>query len=169
MCLDADPDAIREWKIASSRRDAQLAGKPFDEAAIIRAFNEQIMPFVEIYERPLLARADLVLKKSATHAIQKFDRSLVEKLRAYGEREIATRAAAGDKSGRLPLAAVEAAVSSLGLRSASRWIWELLARRGVKLRKFARRGVKTPREALSCAHVSRQCVCVSLSADQPIK
>ena len=58
VCLDADEEAIKEWKVQSSRRDAVVAGKPFDEAAVRRAFDELIMPFVTIYEKPLLARAD---------------------------------------------------------------------------------------------------------------
>ena len=105
-----------------------LAGKPFDEGAVRRAFDEMIMPFVTVYERPLLARADLVLKKSATHAIQRFDRSLVQKLEAIAERHLAQ---AADGSSKLPLSLVEQALSTLQLRSASRWVWELLARRGV--------------------------------------
>ena len=132
VCLDADADAIREWKVESSRRDALAAGKPFDEAKIRKAFDEQIMPFVNIYEKPLLARADLVLKKEASHAIQRFDRSLVDKLEAVAERAAEAQRAAGDASGQLPLSVVEEALSSLGLRSASRWVWELLARRGVR-------------------------------------
>ena len=40
--LDAEPEAIKEWKVCSSRRDAMLAGKPFDEGAVRRAFDEMI-------------------------------------------------------------------------------------------------------------------------------
>lgn len=161
VCLDADEEAIKEWKVQSSRRDAVVAGKPFDEAAVRRAFDELIMPFVTIYEKPLLARADLVLKKSATHAIQRFDRSLVQKLEAIADRalleggvgvgggdgysEPSTPANGGggggssllvevthEGGGRLPLSLVEETLSTLQLRSASRWVWELLARRGVR-------------------------------------
>ena len=155
VCLDADEEAIKEWKVQSSRRDAVVAGKPFDEAAVRRAFDELIMPFVTIYEKPLLARADLVLKKSATHAIQRFDRSLVQKLEAIADRalqeggvgvggddgwsEPATPSSTGllvevthEGGGRLPLSLVEETLSTLQLRSASRWVWELLARRGVR-------------------------------------
>ena len=48
VCLDADEEAIKEWKVQSSRRDAVVAGKPFDEAAVRRAFDELIMPFVTV-------------------------------------------------------------------------------------------------------------------------
>ena len=66
VCLDADADAIREWKVESSRRDKLAAGLPFDEAQCRAAFDAEILPFVNLYERPLLARAQLILKKSAT-------------------------------------------------------------------------------------------------------
>lgn len=80
VCLEADIEAIRTWKVQSSRRDAETAGKPFDEKKINEAFDRDIVPFVELYEKPLLKRAALVLRKAASHSILRLDCALIEKV-----------------------------------------------------------------------------------------
>lgn len=63
ICLEADIEVIRAWKLQSSRRDAESAGKAFDEGKMNEAFDRDIMPFIKLYEEPLVRRADLVLRK----------------------------------------------------------------------------------------------------------
>ena len=57
------------------------------------AFERDIVPFVELYERPMLKRADLVLRKHTTHSIRSLDRALIEKLEHIAEFRLQTWAA----------------------------------------------------------------------------
>ena len=126
VCLEADIEAIRTWKLESSRRDAESAGLVFDEAKLMAAFERDIVPFVELYERPLLKRADLVLRKHQTHSIRSLDRALIEKLERIADFRLQTSGGS-----ELTIDCVEETLGALGLRSAARWVFELLHRRGV--------------------------------------
>ncbi len=126
VCLEADIEAIRTWKLESSRRDAESAGLVFDEAKLMAAFERDIVPFVELYERPMLKRADLVLRKHTTHSIRSLDRALIEKLERIAEFRLQTSGGS-----ELTIDCVEETLGALGLRSAARWVFELLHRRGV--------------------------------------
>ena len=86
VCLDADEEAIKEWKVEQPprrrrRRQTLRRGGGAPRRRAHHAVRHNL-------EKPLLARADLVLKKSATHAIQRFDRSLVQKLEAIADRAL---------------------------------------------------------------------------------
>ena len=52
--------AVDPW---ARKRDAESAGKAFDEGKMNEAFDRDIMPFIKLYEEPLVRRADLVLRK----------------------------------------------------------------------------------------------------------
>ncbi len=126
ICLEANVEAIRKWKLESSKRDAESAGKFFDEAKVNEAFNRDIVPFMKVYEEPLVNRADLVLRKAASHSILSLDHALIEKLESIADFRL-------HSSGRneLTIDSVEDALTTLGRRSAARWVFELLHRRGV--------------------------------------
>ena len=85
ICLEANVEAIRKWKLESSKRDAESAGKFFDEAKVNEAFNRDIVPFMKVYEEPLVNRADLVLRKAASHSILSLDHALIEKLESIAD------------------------------------------------------------------------------------
>ena len=124
VCIEADIDAIRTWKLESGRRDAESAGVPFDEEEKIAAFDRDIKPFVEMYETPLVKTADLVMRKAACHSIMSLDRKLIEKLETIAQFQLST-------AGELTIEFVEKTLANLGMRSASRWVFDLLHRRGV--------------------------------------
>lgn len=81
--LEADLATVRAWKKESSQRDADREGMPWDEATAMKAWDTWIEPFVEKYELPLIAQADIVVSKSSTHRIRKCAKGKEERLRQY--------------------------------------------------------------------------------------